>query len=47
MLLGLLAMGVIAGIDAWNDPTPRKPFEWRKRTRRERNRVAVTEVKLP
>ena len=50
MLLGLAIMVALAGLDAWNDRTPRKPFEWRrpdldwwvtKRTRRERSRVSI------
>ena len=51
MLALLLGMCAWAGVDAWNDRTPRKPFDWRrpdlewwttKRTKRERARTAIT-----
>lgn len=50
LLALFLAMGAAAGVEAWRDKTPRKPFVWarpelawwaRKVTQRERVRATV------
>ena len=51
LLVGLLVMVALAGLDAWRDPTPMKPWSWsrpdlawwaHRRTQHERARVEVS-----